>query len=137
MCWKHEWAKAINNLNRAERQIAYGRDRLEKRLLRNEKNLRSKQQSKKHNYPCELKPVQARINRNKAGISTCNDLIDMLKAMQDRLFVMVHAHGISKGNSQRVYRLMGKYDLKKACEMFNFLGLVFDGESVHVDRRKS
>ncbi len=127
MCWKHEWAKAINNLNRAIMFVERARESMQKRLLRNDKNLRRLQQNKKYNYPGVLKPVQDRIQKNLRAIAECDQIISELKIMQNQLFVMVHFYGIKQpGGSQRVYQLMGKYDVKEALEKFE-IGRAQDG----------
>jgi len=115
MCWKQEWAIAINNLNHAIMHVERAKAKLQKRLERNETNLRRLSQSKKYNCLAMLAPVQALIQKNRAGIQECEYLIADLKARQDQLFCMVHVYGIKHSeNPQRVYELMGKYQFPKA-----------------------
>ena len=117
MCWKHEWARAINNLNRAIAHVVKAREKMQKRLLRNERNLRRLRQNKKYNYPSQLTPVQMLIEKNRRAIHECNQIIARCKQMEDSLFIMVHVHGIKRGDSSKVYQLMGKYDFERASEL--------------------
>ena len=115
MCWKQEWAMAINNLNGAIAHVERARAKLQKRLERNEANLQRMRQNKKCNYPSMLEPVQLLIRKNEQGMAECEQVIGALRQKQDQLFQMVHTYGIKHSdNPQRVYRLMGKYPLPKA-----------------------
>jgi len=115
MCWKQEWAMAINNLNRAAVHVMLAKAKLEKRLQRNEANLQRLRGNKKYNYPPMLAPVQALIEKNRAGIQECEQVIAELKVRQDQLFRMIHVYGIKHSEApQRVYELMGNYQLPKA-----------------------
>jgi len=101
MCWKQEWAHAINNLQNAIEHIKRAQDKLEKRMERNESAL-----DKSH----EQMKVLSRIRTNHAGIEQCKGIITELKERQDELFKMIHQYGISKSEDpKRVYALMGKY----------------------------
>lgn len=117
MCWKHEWAMAINNLNTAIAHVQKAQDRLQNRLVRNNKNFERMKSSKKYNYPKMLAPVEALIEKNERGIEECEELIADFRARQDQLFRMVHEYGIKRSKvPQRVYQLMGKYRGKKEVE---------------------
>ena len=110
MCWKHEWAMAINNLNRAIVHVQRAQVRLQNRLVRNKKNLEKMRSNKKHNYPKMLAPVEALIEKNQRGIKECIQLIADFKETRTQLFRMVHEYGIKrKGTPQRVYDLMGQF----------------------------
>jgi len=115
MCWKHEWAMAINNLNSAIGHVQKAQERLQNRLVRNEKNLERMKSSKKYNYPKMLAPVEVLIEKNQRAIKECGQLIADFRARQGQLFRMVHVYGIKHSeNPQRVYELMGKYQFPKA-----------------------
>jgi len=115
MCWKQEWAMAINNLQHAQEHIEKAQEKLHNRRLRNEKNLQRLTSSKKHNYPCEIAPVKELIEKNRLGEQECKDVIAVLKQTQAQLFRMIHVYGIKHSeNPQRVYQLMGKYDVSEA-----------------------
>jgi len=113
MCWKYEWAMAINNIGRAIEHIERAQKKLEARLGRNQKNLERLQSNPRYNYPTQLGPVKELINKNSDGINKCKDMISTLKQQQDLLFRMVHTYAIKhKEPSQTVYELMGKYPRK-------------------------
>lgn len=115
MCWKHEWAMAINNLNSAIMHVQRARERLQNRLVRNKKNLERMKSNKKYNYPKMLAPVEALIDKNQRGIQECEQLIADFRSRQDQLFRMVHIYGLKRSETpQRVYELMGKYQIPKA-----------------------
>jgi len=115
MCWKQEWAMAINNLNRAAIHVMLAKAKLQKRLKRNEATFQRLSESKKYNYPKILAPIQKLIEKNRAGIQECEQVIADLKVRQDQLFRMIHVYGIKHSEApQRVYRLMGNYQLPKA-----------------------
>jgi hypothetical protein len=115
MCWKQEWAMAINNLQHAQVHIARAQRKLQLRLHRNLQNLMRLQVDKKHNYPSEIDPVKALITRNDLGIAACDQLLDTLQAKQDELYHLIKVHGINHSeNPQRVRQLMGKYVPKEA-----------------------
>lgn len=101
MCWKQEWAHAINNLQHAIEHIEKAQDKLEKRMERNEIAL-----DKSH----EQMKVLLRIRTNHAGIEECKGIISNLNEIQDQLYRMIHQYGISKSDDpKRVFKLMGKY----------------------------
>lgn len=123
MCWKHEWAMAINKLESAIGHVERGKAKLEKRLARNRCCLERMSRHRKA-CPSFLAPVQLLIEKNSAGIEECNRVIADLKVRQDQLFRMVHVYGIKRaGNPKRVYELMGKYKVPKA--VFEGTRLVF------------
>jgi hypothetical protein len=106
---------AINNLNRAAVHVMLAKAKLQKRLKRNEANLQRLGSNKKYNYASMLAPVQALIEKNRAGIQECEQVIADLKARQDQLFRMIHTYGIKHSEApQRVYELMGNYQFPKA-----------------------
>lgn len=110
MCWKQEWAMAINNLNFAIEHVERARVKLSKRLLRNEATLQKLRQNKKHNYPKELEPVEARVQKNRKAEAQCRQIVADFKERQDQLFRMIHDYGITHSeNPKRVYSLMGRY----------------------------
>jgi prefoldin subunit 5 len=94
MCWKDEWAKAINNINNAIEHIDYAQKKLETRLARNIKNLERIKNNPKFNYPPMLAPVEALIKKNTNGIENCKETISELKSRQALLFCMIHTLGI-------------------------------------------
>ena len=101
MCWKHQLAHAINNVQHAIEHIKKARTKLENRLRRNIKAL-----IKTH----DQNQVNNLIKINETGINECNQLIDVLITQQDQLFEMIHVYGIFRSkNPKRVYELMGKY----------------------------
>ncbi len=108
MCWKQEWASAINNIQHAIEHIEKAQNKLMKRKERNKGALKYKWVDRHDFY--EKEKIEARITKNNAGIEQCKGVITELKERQDELFKMIHQYGISKSDDpMRVYKLMGKY----------------------------
>lgn len=108
MCWKYEWARAVNNLNYAITHVERARAKIHKRLLRNEKTLRKMSQSKRYNYPCYLEPVQTLIEKNREAEEQCKQIIADFIKRQDQLRHMIEVYGIKfpSKKSQVTKRLM-------------------------------
>jgi hypothetical protein len=124
MCWKQEWAMAINNLEHAVGHIQRARVKLEKRLERNKKCLEKLKDNPRFRnrfgqpYEKILAPTEKKIAHNSAGIEECTRLIETLKTSQDHLFRMIHKYGIKHSEDpQRVYQLMGKWAIQHAHEV--------------------
>lgn len=122
MCWKQEWAQAIENLNSAITHVERAQLKLHKRLQRNEKNLQRLSQDKNHNYPSELAPVQALIKKNRDAEQNCKEAIVGFRKTQGLLYCMIHTVGIwrktkegKQQTSRRTYTLMGNYIGKINC----------------------
>lgn len=111
MCWKQEWAMAINNLQHAIEHIEKAQIKLDKRKQRNEATIKRLEGYTKRYYDkFEVKKAEKRLMKNSEGIEECRQVIAALKEEQDELFQMVHKFGISKStHPKRVYALMGKY----------------------------
>jgi hypothetical protein len=116
MCWKQEWAMAINNLQHAIEHVAKARDKLVKRLGRNEKHFDHLMGSKKHRGDkAALAEVQGHIQKNRRGIADCDLVMSGLRTKQDLLFAMIQVYGLNRSeNPKRVKQLMGKYVPKEA-----------------------
>jgi hypothetical protein len=110
MCWKQEWAMAINNLERAIEHVAKAETKLHIRHARNKMALYHLSASKKHCGPASLAPVEALKEKNRLGIEECERVIADLRSRQDQLFGMINVYGIRLSeNPKRVYALMGNY----------------------------
>lgn len=94
MCWKYEWAKAVNNLNRAIIHVEGARKKIHKRLLRNQRTLRVYKKSKKWNYPGCLAPVEALIKKNREAEEQCRRVIADFREKQNQLRRMISTYGI-------------------------------------------
>jgi len=106
MCWKQEWAHAINNIQKAIEHIERARDKLEKRKQKNRAALEKVRGKDKF----EENKIWDRLLKNIAGIEECGEIISNLKEKQAQLYRMVHEYGISHSDDpKRVYKLMGKY----------------------------
>jgi len=128
MCWKHEWAMAINNLQYAIEHVGKAQDKLRKRLARNKITLHRLSTSKNHCGPGSLIPVQRLIGKNIIGIEECEVVIADLRSRQDQLFRMVHVYGIKLSeNPKRVYELMGNYHIPR---------VVMEGTQVIFERKQ-
>jgi len=110
LCWKHEWAKAIGNIQKAIKYIERAKESLEKRLERNLRNLERCKKDPKWNYPSILEPIQKLIQKNTRAIEECNTIIKVLRCRQNQLYKMIQQYGISrKASSKRLKQLMGDY----------------------------
>ena len=106
MCWKQEWAHAINNLQKAIMHIKRAQDKLDKRLERNEAALEKVRGKDKF----EENKIGERLLTNTEGIEDCKEIISNLKTKQAQLYSMVHEYGINHSDDpKRVYALMGDY----------------------------
>lgn len=116
MCWKQEWAMAINHMTRAIIHTEKARAKLEKRAARNLETInRVQDKSQEYVHRAEmLKLASARYERMKQGVHRCEEIIAELKAKRCELHRMIVAYGISRReNPARVKQCMGKCDLCK------------------------
>lgn len=119
MCWKYEWAKAVNNLNNAIIHVERARRKIHARLLRNQKQLRMLKGSKKYNYPGCLAPVEALVRKNTEAELKCRLLIDLFRSHQKELRLMIKAYGIKmlSKKSRMAEKLMKGKRTKKMVKM--------------------
>ncbi len=96
MCWKYEWAKAVNNLNHAIVHVERARKKIHKRLLRNEKTLKTLNKSKEHSGPKSLAPVKALIEKNRDAELQCKLMIADFRGEQKQLRHMINTYGIKR-----------------------------------------
>jgi len=96
MCWKNEWAKAINNLTSAIIHIKRAQAKIHQRLLRNERTFQGLSRNDKLNYPKILAPVQARIHENQEAEAQCKLIIADLERNQACLQDLIHNFGIKR-----------------------------------------
>lgn len=104
LCWKQEWASAINNITRAISALACfhtdatlhylkgaivhitrAQVKLEKRLARNQETQQKLEANKKYCYEKMLAPVKALIEHNIKGITECKEVIANLQSIIDAL----------------------------------------------------
>lgn len=116
MCWKQEWAHAINNMQKAIEHVEKAHDKLNKRLERNEVNL-----EKCIGDKFEIKKIKKRIEKNTEAIEGCKQIIESLKINQNLLFMMIHLFGISHSEDpKRVYKLMGNYPFAEKLKEYEY-----------------
>ncbi len=116
MCWKQEWAHAINNLQHGIEHVEKAKGKLIKRRERNEANLK-----KKWTDRYEGKKIEARIEKNRRGQTQCESIIADLKDWQDQLFRMIYEYGITHSDDpKRVYKLMGKYPWAEKLKEYKY-----------------
>lgn len=94
MCWKYEWAMAVNNLNYAIIHVERARRKIHKRLLRNERTLKKLSRSEKYHCTKSLAPVKALIEKNRVAELKCKLMIDEFKKLQKELRSMIKTYGI-------------------------------------------
>jgi rubrerythrin len=134
MCWKQEWAAAINNLTNAINCIKKGwlldairsldaaithiyraQVKLEKRLQRNITTVQRLSNNPKYNYPRMIEPAQKLITHNTNGVNECKQIITNVELMkrglhQDttlRCFITI----LEKTQDQ-LYRMIHSYGIK-------------------------
>ena len=119
MCWKYEWAMAVNNLNNAITHVERARRKIHRRLLRNERTLRKFRSSKKYNYPGCIEPVQKLIEKNREAELKCRLLIDLLRGHQRGLRWMINKYGIKmfSKKSRVAEKLMRGRRVKKMVKL--------------------
>lgn len=116
MCWKQEWAHAINNLQKAIEHVERAKSKLIKRRERNEAALQKKWADR-----YEKEKIYARIDKNRMGQQQCENIIADLKDWQDQLFIMIHKYGISHSDDpKRVYKLMGLYPFDDKLKEYGY-----------------
>lgn len=115
MCWKYEWASAVNNLNSAIIHVERARRKIHKRLLRNEKTLKKLSESKKYNCPAHLDPVKALIEKNREAENKCRQVIADFRERQKQLRRMINTYGIKlfSKKSRMAERLMRGRRIKR------------------------
>jgi len=98
MCWKYEWAYAINRMQRAIKHVETARNKM---IFRRERSSNPKI-----------------IEKYGKAEQECNAVIASLKEQQAKAFKMIHEYGISHTSKNhtpeslpRVYKLMGDYPL--------------------------
>lgn len=107
MCWKQEWAGAINNLNWAIIHVKRAQIKLQKRKLRNEKFLRHLKRSKSKSQKL-ITETQELLIKNSAGERECKSVITTLQLIQKELKVMIETYGIKHASNPAATRkLMG------------------------------
>jgi len=118
MCWKFEWARAVNNLSYAITHVERARRKIHKRLLRNQRTLRVYKNSKKYNYPGCFAPVEALIKKNSEAELKCKLLISEFRDLQKELRRMIKTYGIKmvSKKSRVAERLMRGRRVKKNGE---------------------
>ena len=85
MCWKQEWAAAVNNLNWAILHINRAKTKLEKRSLNDLK-----------------KPLSpADIDAAKKGLEKCKEIIASLEASQEELKWLIENVGLWRKDSPK------------------------------------
>jgi hypothetical protein len=106
MCWKQEWASAINNINWTIIHIERAEAKLQKRLARNEQHLEYQMQLEYKDKQA-LGEIQSLIQKNRKALSDCNNLVTLLRGHQEMLKSMIEEYGINRAKeSQRLKVLM-------------------------------
>lgn len=106
MCWKQEWASAINNINWTIIHIERAQAKLQKRLARNEQHLEYQMQ-REHKDKQALAQIQGLIQKNRKAFNDCKALSDVLRGHQKMLQNMIEVYGINRAKeSQRLKVLM-------------------------------
>jgi len=107
MCWKQEWASAINNINWTIIHIERAQAKLQKRLARNEQHLEYQMRQKGYKDKQALAEIQGLIQKNRKAFNDCKALIDVLRGHQKMLENMIAQYGINRqSESARLKQLM-------------------------------
>lgn len=94
MCWKNEWAMAINNLNWAVIHVGRALVKLEKRRDRNRRTVA------KINDRYTVSVVMETLSKHETAIARCKALAQTLKDSQTELDFLIKTYGISRGNNK-------------------------------------
>ena len=107
MCWKQEWASAINNINWTIIHIERAQAKLRKRQIRNEATM-GKLYAKGDKWSMkEFEKVGELVKKNAEGEKECKILVDVLRGHQKMLQIMIERYGITRAKeSQRLKVLM-------------------------------
>ncbi len=99
MCWKYEWAHAIDKIERAIKHVEKARDKM---IFRRKRS--------------NVEKIKIKYQRAE---DECNAVITSLREQQKIAFEMIHEYGISHTSKNhtpeslpRVYKLMGDYPFK-------------------------
>jgi len=105
MCWKQEWASAINNINWTIIHIERAQAKLQKRLANNERHLEYQMQ-REYKDKQALAEIQGLIQKNRKAFNDCKALIDVLRGHQKMLENMIAQYGISKKSESARLKLL-------------------------------
>lgn len=108
MCWKEEWAYAIEKISKAIAHIENAKKKLKKRWQKAAQRLQKQSQDPKHNQPSELAKIREIMNKHTMAIIECEHLIAALKKHQATLRLLIEKHGIFRtaGGSARVKKIL-------------------------------
>jgi len=97
MCWKYEWAKAINNVSNAIIHVERAKRKIHARKLRHKRTLKKLSKSK-YNYPARVKAL---INKNRDAEQRCIILIEDFEEAQKQLRHLIDTYGIKRSEKSR------------------------------------
>jgi len=109
MCWKEEWAKAYNNLNRASFHVARAGMKLEIRAEKVRSTLSGWESGSGHRRSeAERQRLQEIWKKYVDGAEKCRELVKTFQEAQETLENLIDELGIShmKGRSKMLERLM-------------------------------
>ena len=116
MCWKQEWASAINNLTRAMVRIDRAKKKLEARA--HERRL-TKARALGKDRSDIARDADEKLKKNLDGIRQCDQLLDSLKEDRSAVLDLILEYGIAQSeNPAKTRQLMGTCTL---CQTENDL----------------
>ena len=106
MCYKQEWASAINNLTRAMVRIDRAKKKLEARA--HERRL-TKARALGKDRTDIAKDADEKLKKNLEGIRQCDQLLDSLKEDRHTVLGLILDYGIAQSEDPaKTRQLMGK-----------------------------
>jgi len=107
MCWKQEWAAAVNNLQWAIIHTERAKAKLEYRVTKFEEGVRNADKS-------EIDQAHLNLEKSRRGVAECNELITRFKKDQEQLKKLIDEVGLwVKDDPARTKTLMAGRRLKR------------------------
>ncbi len=110
MCWKEEWAFAIDDLNKAIAHVEKAEKKLQDRRIRAQRWYLNLGQDPKHGTPAELAKVREIIKKWAAAERECNEIKERLRCHQRVLRDLIVTYGFKRkdSGSARVRKVLEK-----------------------------
>lgn len=105
MCWKQEWASAINNMTRAMVRIDRAKKKLEARATERCSTI---VRARKKGRDDIVKVAEEKLDKTMRGIATCDLVLDSIKEDRYTVMQMINEYGIAQSeNPAKTLELMG------------------------------
>lgn len=110
MCWKEEWAFAIDFINKAIAHVEKAEKKIQDRRIRAQRWYVRLSMDKKHGTPSELAKVQTIIKKWAEAEQECYNVIERLRCEQRVLRDLIENYGFNRkhSGSARVRKILEK-----------------------------